>query len=99
MNHRLPTARRSVLKLALGAPLLVWAAAARADEACVDMAALGDSERSLRTSLNFKLVSDDPHRICGGCGFYTAAKPGCGACALLNGPTTENSRCDSWAAK
>jgi hypothetical protein len=93
-----PLARRGLLKLAMGAPLLVWAAVSQADPACVDMSALSDSEKSLRTSLNYRLVSDDPKRVCGGCSFFAAGKGDCGGCSILNGPTTDQSRCDAWAA-
>jgi hypothetical protein len=91
-------ARRRLLELVISAPLVAWGAAAEADPACVDMSALSDSEKSLRTSLNYRLVSDDPKRVCGGCSFFMAPRGDCGQCSILNGPTTDKGRCDSWAA-
>lgn len=91
--------RRGLLRLALAAPLAGYAvAASAADTACVDLDALSSSQRSMRASLGFRMVSDDPKRRCAGCAFYTAAEGACGKCALLNGPTPAEGRCDSWAA-
>ncbi|CAN7274475.1 high-potential iron-sulfur protein [Phenylobacterium sp. LjRoot225] len=92
--------RRGLLRLALAAPLAGYAmAASAADATCVDPDALTSSQKSMRASLGFKLVSEDPKRRCGGCAFYTAAQGACGKCALLNGPVPADGHCDSWAAR
>ena len=92
--------RRGLLRLALAAPLAGYAVAASAGEAaCVDLDALPSSQKSMRASLGFKMVSEDAKRRCGGCAFYTAAQGACGKCALLSGPVPAEGRCDSWAAR
>lgn len=91
--------RRGLLGLALAAPAAAYAArAAAATGACVDLDALPSSQKSLRQSLNFKLVSDDSRR-CGGCAFFTATEADCGKCQIFNGPVPAQGRCDSWAAR
>lgn len=93
------TNRRSLLALALAAPLTAYAArAAAAPGACVDLDALPSSQKAMRQSLNFKLVSDDSRR-CGGCAFFTATDGDCGKCQIFSGPTPAQGRCDSWAAR
>jgi hypothetical protein len=91
--------RRTLLGLALAAPVAVFAAPALADGACVDLDALPSGQKSMRQALNFKLVSDDPAKRCGGCSFYTAAQGDCGKCQIFSGPVPATGRCDSWAAK
>lgn len=99
-TERRVATRRSLLRLALAAPLAGYAvAASAADAVCVDPEALPSSQKSMRASLGFKMVSEDPKRLCGGCAFYTAASGNCGKCALLNGPAPAEGRCDSWAAR
>jgi uncharacterized paraquat-inducible protein A len=91
--------RRSLFTLAMAAPAAVYVTRAAAGT-CADLDSLSASQKSLRQSLNFKPVSDDS-RHCSGCAFFTAnANDGnCGACQIFNGPTSAQSRCDSWAAR
>lgn len=93
------TTRRGLFVLAMAAPTAAFAArAAAATGACVDLDALPSSQKAMRQSLNFKLVSDDSRR-CGGCAFYTATDGDCGKCQIFSGPTPAAARCDSWAAR
>lgn len=99
-DRRLGATRRALLMMAIGAPAAGLGAAASAEGVCVNLDALPSSQKSMRTSLGFKLVSEDPKRRCGGCAFYTAAEGACGKCALLSGGAVPaEGRCDSWAAK
>lgn len=91
--------RRALLAVALAAPAAALAWPAAAADVCVDLDALPSGQKSLRQSVNFKLVSDDPARHCSGCAFYTAAQGDCGKCQILNGPVPAQGRCDSWAAR
>src|SRR4051812_9719560 len=92
--------RRALLMLAIAAPAVGYAAAAAAEGACVDLDALPSSQKSMRASLGFRMVSEDPKRHCGGCAFFTAAGGGCGKCQLLSGgPVPADGRCDSWAPR
>jgi hypothetical protein len=91
--------RRRLIALALAAPAAAFAArAAAASGTCVDLDALPSSQKAMRQSLNFKLVSDDSRR-CSGCAFFTATGGDCGTCQILSGPTPAQGRCDSWAAR
>lgn len=91
--------RRGLLMLAFGAPAAAYAASAAAQAACVDLDALPSSQKSMRNSMGFRMVSDDPKRHCSGCAFFTAAAAGCGKCGLLSGGAVPaDGRCDSWAA-
>lgn len=98
MTERRAT-RRSLLGLALGAASAVLASRAAAQDACVDLDALPSGQKSMRKALNFKLVSDNPSRRCGGCAFYTAVQGACGRCAIFSGPAPAQGVCDSWAAR
>lgn len=92
--------RRVLLTAALALPAAAFGGTAAAQGACVDLAALSSGQKSMRTSLNFKMVSDDPNRRCGGCAFYTAAEGACGKCQLFSGgPVPAQGRCDSWTAR
>ena len=105
MNAQSPTAgrsatRRTLLTLALAAPVAAFGSAAAAQAVCVDMDALPSSQRSMRASLGFRLVSEDPKRHCRDCAFFTADAGDCGHCALLSGgPVPGGGRCDSWAMR
>lgn len=97
--HPHSATRRGLLALALAAPAVACAArAAAATRACVDLDALPSGEKSMRQSLNFKLVSDDGRR-CSGCAFFSATDADCGRCQILGGPTPAQARCDSWAGR
>lgn len=91
--------RRSLLGMALTAPAALLASVAMADPVCVDLDALPASQKSLRKSLGFQLVSDDAKQVCRACNFYTAGEGDCGRCTLLSGPVPAGGRCDSWAKK
>ena len=92
--------RRGLLMLALAGPAAAYAATAAAQAACVDLDALPSSQKSMRASLGFRMVSEDPKRHCSGCAFFTAAAAGCGKCGLLSGGAVPgDGRCDSWAAR
>lgn len=98
--------RRALFGLAAMAPLAIGAAAASARAGnlqatpCFDPNALPASQKGMRRSLNFKVVSPDPAKMCGGCAFYFQPSGNCGKCQLLTGgPVAANSVCDSWAKK
>lgn len=92
--------RRGLLMLAIAAPAAGYAASAAAQAACVDLDALPSSQKSMRKSLGFRMVSEDPKRHCSGCAFFTAAAAGCGKCGLLSGGAVPaEGRCDSWAER
>lgn len=92
--------RRALLMLAIAAPAAGYAAAAAAEGACVDPDALPSSQKSMRASLGFRMVSEDPKRHCSGCAFFTAASADCGKCQLLSGGAVPgDARCDSWAPR
>lgn len=92
--------RRALLMLAITASAAAYAATAAAQAACVDLDALPSSQKSMRKSLGFRMVSEDPKRHCSGCAFFTAAAGDCGKCGLLSGgPVPADGRCDSWAAR
>jgi hypothetical protein len=99
LGYPLSTTRRTLLAIALGAPAAALALPAAAADVCVDLDALPSGQRSMRQALNFKLVSDDPGKQCGGCAFYTAAQGDCGKCQIFSGPVPAKGRCDSWAAR
>lgn len=99
MTLRTPLSRRRLMALAVAAPALGLASRAAAEGACVDLDALPSGQRSMRQALNFKLVSDDPARRCGGCAFYAAAEGDCGKCQIFSGPVPAAGRCDSWAPR
>lgn len=97
-DNRLVHTRRGLLMLAIGAPAIAYAAAAQG--ACLDPEALPRAQKALRSSLGFRMVSEDPKQRCGGCAFYTAKEGACGTCTLLsNSPVPAEGRCDSWAPR
>jgi hypothetical protein len=92
--------RRAVIKLlALGGGL-TWSGVAAA-QVCVDLSKLPPGDLSLRRSVNFKTISPNPKRACGGCAFFSAVQStSCGKCAILSGAAVAaSSVCDSWAPK
>ena len=93
--------RRKFLSLAAVAPFAAFTAgrALAEDAACYDPQALPSSQQSLRRSLEFKPVSDDPAKRCELCAFYTAGGPGCGKCQILSGPVAGTSVCASFAPR
>ena len=98
--------RRTLFALAAVSPLVLLglatrpAAAQAPAPACFDLAKLPMSQRSIRTSLGFKMQYTDPAKKCGTCSFYTPGTGDCGKCQIFdNGPTTANSTCTSWAKK
>lgn len=99
-NSRPGATRRALLMLAIAAPAAGYAAGAAAAGACVDLDALPSAQKSMRSSLGFRMVSEDPKRHCSGCAFFTATDGGCGKCTLLSGGVVPpDGRCDSWAPR
>ena len=94
-----PATRRRLLALALGLSSAALATRGNAQQACIDLDALPSGQKSMRKSLNFKLVSDVPGRRCDGCAFYTAVQGACGRCAIFSGPAPAQGVCESWAAR
>lgn len=102
MGADMDKSRRTFLAFAAVTPFAVLASgrALAADSSCYNPAALPSAQKSMRDSLEFKGVSNDPKRHCSLCAFYKETAPGCGTCELLTGgPVSANSVCDSWAAK
>lgn len=103
-NQRI--SRRGILALGTFLPALGLASRVTAQDACVDLNSESASQESLRQSLGYQIVSDDPKRTCSGCAFFSSsssspvAGAACGKCEMLNGGAVgAQSRCDSWAAR
>jgi len=99
--QRLNTTRRGLFAVAVLLPAMAGAARAADGPAACAPAPLTATQRSMRSGLGYRDVSDDPKRVCGGCAFFTATAqpPACGKCQLLNGPVAAGGRCDSWAQR
>lgn len=99
--------RRRFLAHGLNAPLVAGAAwllagcnkQTQQGAACVDDAALTSSERSLRASLQYTDVTNDPSRRCDGCAFFKSDSASCGHCEMLSGIVSASGHCTSWSAK
>lgn len=105
-NESVDAGRRGFFTVLAASPLLLMGFAGRPTaaqaqaSACVDMAKLPMSERSIRNSLGFKVQTDKPDKKCGTCAFFTPSGGECGKCQLFsNGPVGANSVCNSWAKK
>ena len=73
---------------------------AAATARCVDVDSLTSSEQSLRASMNYVDVSENPAETCSVCEFFTAGEGGCGTCEMYTGgAASATGRCDSWAAR
>lgn len=66
---------------------------------CADPATMSSAQESVRRTLNYVEVSDDPARTCSACDFFTAAAgSGCGSCGMFDGGAVNpGGRCDSWS--
>jgi hypothetical protein len=97
--------RRGLIGLAVGVPVLlagiVSAASAQdAPSGCVNLDTLPASQKGMRRSLGFQLVSTDAKKHCGACTFFTGTAGGCGKCQLLSGgAVAATSVCTSFTAK
>jgi len=96
--------RRRLLGLLAASPILILGLSresrAAGGSSCVNLEDMPPGESGVRKELGFKLVSSDPAKQCGGCGFFTATESECGTCLLMSGgAVTAHSVCDSWAAK
>ncbi len=61
---------------------------------------IDQASQQLRTSLQYKDVSDQPGKRCDNCSQYTAGTHGdCGGCNLFTGPVQPGGYCISWAPK
>ncbi len=91
------------IQLPLGGAFLAIAtaqAARAAEKLCADPAQLDSGQNSIRESLNYVEMSEDPAQKCGMCGFYKPTADGCGTCEIFTGgPANANGRCDAWSAK
>ena len=66
-------------------------------EVCADPNVLSQGELSLRESLQYVEVYEDPDQVCGKCLFFSPTEnPLCGNCQILNGPANRNGHCTSW---
>jgi hypothetical protein len=68
---------------------------------CNDTSMLTETDKTLRTTLQYVTQSPDPAKLCSNCQFYTAvtSSPKCGGCTILKGPIAADGWCSSWAAK
>ena len=103
-NEGVDSGRRTLFALAAVSPLLLFGLSSRPASAqataCFDLAKLPMSDRSIRTSLGYKMQATDPNKKCGSCAFFKEPKGECGKCEIFNmGPTTANGSCNSWAKK
>jgi hypothetical protein len=100
--------RRSVLRRGLqfpvGAGLTLGLVACGSDSGdalvCADPNSMTSAQESVRRTLKYVELSDDPARVCAGCEFFTAPPggAGCGACAMFSGEAVNPvGRCDSWS--
>ena len=84
----------------LFAGLVSAGSAKEAAPACVNPDTLPASQKGMRRSLGFELVSTDPKKHCGACSFFTGTVAGCGTCQLLSGgAVAATSVCASFSAK
>ncbi len=74
---------------------------AKAAVDCSDTSMLTETDKSLRTTLQYVVDSPDPAQLCSNCQFYTLTEgsPKCGGCTILKGPIAADGWCSSWAAK
>lgn len=101
-EDRLRAERRALLGIAIVSPLLLLGggSASAQDAPCVDVSALPSSQKNLRRTLGYKLVSPDPKKRCASCAFFTATAGSCGKCAMFSGGAVAATNvCDSWSAK
>ena len=64
---------------------------------CADPNLLSKGELSLRESLQYVEVHEDPDQVCGKCAFFNPGEnTSCGHCQILNGPANPNGHCTSW---
>ena len=78
---------------------LASAVVGKADAAaCVDLKAMPQGDQTTRSQLHWAAQTSNPDQPCSKCGFFMSTSADCGSCAVLNGPTTPNGHCDSWAA-
>ncbi|EQB08865.1 hypothetical protein L288_07055 [Sphingobium quisquiliarum P25] len=91
--------RRQFLRWSALLPAISVAGPLAAQEVCADPRK--NLQQSLRRSLGYQEISNDPKRVCGGCAFFTAdGASSCGKCQLLSGGVvTSRSVCTSWAGK
>ncbi len=63
-------------------------------------AMVDDASRTLRKSLQYKPVSDQPDKKCSTCAQFTPEKFGAcgGGCKLIPGPVKPGGNCTSWVA-
>ena len=70
---------------------------------CNDLSGLSDADRTastnMRTTLQYKEVSEVDGSTCANCQLYTAPENGCGGCQLFAGPVTAEGWCASWSIK
>ena len=97
--------RRRVLQvIGIGTGLVTVAAACGGEESggqsgpgCGD--AIDSASQQLRTSLQYKDVSEVSGQRCDNCAQYVAGSYGeCGGCNLFTGPVQPGGHCLSWAA-
>jgi hypothetical protein len=96
--------RRQLLigAMACGATLTLAACGnSEKSAACADPEKMSPSEKSLREAQHYVERSPDPAKVCGGCGFFSAADGAgdCGQCRIFNGPANAKGHCESWAAR
>jgi hypothetical protein len=86
---------------ACGVTLTIGACKSDQQSACANPEKMSPSEKSLRVAQHYVEQSPDPAKVCGGCGFFSAAEGAgdCGRCQIFNGPANAKGHCESWAAK
>ncbi len=76
------------------------AGASAASGGCNDLTGLTDQEISVRTTLQYVEVTENPDQNCLNCNFYSQEEgASCGACTLMKGPIAPNGWCASWVVK
>ena len=69
-------------------------------EVCADPDLLSKGELSLRESLQYVEVYEDPDQACGKCTYFNADEnSSCGHCQIFNGPANPNGHCTSWSLR
>jgi hypothetical protein len=100
-----PVSRREILRassaLLMGGAVvsLLSGCSKSATQVCSDPSRLGESEMSLRASLDYQEQSPNPDQACGRCGFFESqVGEACGTCTLLKGSVNPRGHCNSWSS-
>ena len=78
-------------------PVVALAAAMTRQSLAAAPACVKPESEGLRRALEYTDPAPDSRQSCSQCGFFTADKPPCGTCALIQGPVNSSAHCHSWS--